>query len=198
MPLWKSPCTSLLFCHLHWDKALPLPARVQVNGWQQGLRSLHSPGPARSPTAGGSPEGIAGHNPLLLWAGKAAPLPVLLLFSHHSQTCLGATRKCISMSNGSARGLTISWLLYQVQSQVTHPITRPCQQAVMRICMTKLKKNGAKQNECSSSSPPMHHLQVLDCWANAGLWNNHLLMLVFSYTAAGLLPWNTLERREHL
>lgn len=129
---------------------------------------------------------------------KAAPPPVLLLFSHHSQTCLGVTRKCISTSNGSAQEPTISWLLYQVQSQVSHPITSPCQQAVMRICMTKQKTNGAKQNECSSSSPPMHHLQVLDCWANLGLWNNHLLMLVFSYTAAGLLPWNTLERREHL
>lgn len=82
------------------------------------------------------------------------------------------------MRNVSAQELTISWLLYQVQSQVTHPITSPHQQAVMRICMTKQKKNSARQNEHSSSSPAMHHLQGLERWANPGLQNNHLLMPV--------------------
>lgn len=208
MPLWKSPCIPLLFCHLYWDKAWPLPA-VQVNDSQQVLCSLLQSGQCRGLSRGvcwAQPHSLCLELPLPGWERshhsrdgcKAAPPAALLLFSHHAQNCLGAARKCITMSNGSARELTISWLLYQVQSQVTHPITSPRQQALMRIRMTKQKKNGAKQNECSSSSPPMHHLQALDCWANPGLWNNHLLMLVFSYTAAGLLPWNTLERREHL
>lgn len=125
----------------------------------------------------------------LLRVGPAAATatPARLFLRQHSRSshivhkkCLSAVRKCISMSDVSAQELTISWLLYRVQSQVTHLITSPHQQAVMRIRTTKQKRNGAEPIPRSSSSPPMHHLHAQGCRVNLSLWNNYFLMLVCS------------------
>lgn len=143
---------------------------------------------------------------LLHWAAapsrQGLPLTARLLLRQHSRlsgiihkTARELQRKCVSMRNVTAQELTISWLLYQVRSQVTRPITSLHQQAVMRICMTKQKKNSARQKEPSSSSPAMHHLPGLEGSANPGLQSNHLLMPVcFPMLQQGYHPGINLRR----
>lgn len=110
-PSFSASCTETTPCHSLQSRLMD-HSRCCTASW--------SPGPAHCPSAEvsrgvcllflmpGAATPYLGEEPPQQGGCKAAPPPVLLLFSHHSQNCLGAARKCISMSNDSARELTIS------------------------------------------------------------------------------------------